>query len=302
MKITNSIIFNIAGGLGKNIAATAVVDAIKKKYPERDIIITSFYRDAWVHNKNVKDIVSIMTPQQDAQFYKDHIENSDNLVFRLEPYSSEDYFYRRKSLAEIWCDLYDVPFNNETPSLHVLDTEILSAENKINKKPDEKIFLIQTSGGAPNQPYPVSWARDLPFSIAEEVCLEMKNRGYRVIHLRRRDQRNLQNAEWFDLTMREVFALISKSQKRLFIDSFAEHAAAALGKPSVVTWVGNDPRVFSHPIHTNLLPEIEAGFRHKIDSFLEPYNITGALHEYPYATDRIYSVKKILDALDEIDK
>jgi AAA+ superfamily predicted ATPase len=33
-----NIIFHVEGGIGKNIMATAVAAAIKKKYPERDII------------------------------------------------------------------------------------------------------------------------------------------------------------------------------------------------------------------------------------------------------------------------
>jgi len=65
----------------------------------------------------------------------------------------------------------------------------------------------------------------------------------------------------------------------------------------VVTWVANSPKVFGYDMHTNILPEVKPSFRHTIDSFLEPYNIIGALHEYPYDTDRIYSVKKILEEL-----
>lgn len=300
MKITNSLLFNISGGLGKNIAAIAVVKALKKKYPSKDIIVSSAHSDAWTNNKDIKNFISISTPQEEEAFRKESLENSDNTIFRLEPYSSEDYFYRRKSLPEIWCDVYDIPYKGEMPSLTIEEAEIQSVKKKASIGSSDKIFLIQTSGGAPQQPYPVSWARDLPFVIAEEVCLKMKEAGYRVIHLRRKDQRELKNAEWFDLTMKEVFALISISEKRLFIDSFAQHAAAALNRPSVVTWVANSPKVFGYTMHTNILPSIEPEFRHTIDSFLEPYNILGALHECPFNTDRIYSVDSIIEALDTL--
>lgn len=297
MKFKNSLIFNISGGLGKNIIATAVVKALKKQHPSKDIIIVSPHRDAWLNNPNVKEIVSIVHPKDEQVFYAQNGLDSENSILKLEPYSSEDYFYKRKNLAAIWCDLYDIPYKKEKPELFITDEETESAKKKINFKDGDKIFIVQPSGGAPGQPYPISWARDLPLPIADEVCEKMKKAGYRVIHIRRKDQKPLKDTEWFELTARETFALIQLSNKRLLIDSFAQHAAAALNKPSVVTWVANSPKVFGYDIHTNILPEVKPSFRHTIDSFLEPYNIIGALHEYPYDTDRIYSVKKILEEL-----
>jgi hypothetical protein len=43
------------------------------------------------------------------------------------------------------------------------------------------------------------------------------------------------------------------ASKRLLIDSSAMHIATALNLPSVVTWVGTNPKVFGYDIHENIL-------------------------------------------------
>lgn len=292
-------VFNIAGGIGKNIIASATIHALKIAHQDCDIIVTSPYPDAWRSNPDVARVVS---PEHEPHLYKDYIRKADE-VFCLEPYSSEDYFYHRMHLSKLWAKLCGIdPDSVGMPILVLTDEEVAATQKKLRGSAlgtdvDAPLFILQTSGGALQQPYPVSWARDIPYSIAEDVCIEMKKRGFRVIHLRRPDQRPLTNAEWIPFTMREVFAVIQLSDKRLLIDSVAQHVAAALGKPSVVTWVGNNPTVFGYDLHTNIIPNSEPQYRHAIDSFLEPYNITGALHEYPYNTDRIYSVENIIEAL-----
>lgn len=279
------------GGAGKNIIATTVIFNLKKMYPKDRVIVVTPHQDIW---KNNLDIYALEWPENSMKIYRDYIFGHKSKVYALEPYASEDYFYMRKNLADIWCDLYKIDYSITTPNLNLIKSE-LEAVKKLVK--GDKVFLIQTNGGAENQPYPISWSRDLPLHIAEEVCVEMKMKGYRPIHLRRKNQYALENAEFLDLSFRESLCLIQLSDKRLFIDSFAQHAAAALNKPSVVTWVSNPPEVFGHKIHTNLKPIIEMEFRHKIDAFLEEFNIIGNIHECPYSTNDIFSSEEIVKEL-----
>jgi len=84
----------------------------------------------------------------------------------------------------------------------------------------------------------------------------------------------------------------------LFIDSFAQHAAAALGIPSVVCWVGNSPAQFGYNIHTNIIanpPTIRPELRHSVYS---KYNISGQPTEFPYHNeDEIFSADYIIEVL-----
>jgi len=290
-------IFYIAGGMGKNIMATSVVRSLKLQFPNDRIIVVSPYPVVW---RNNPDVYGIESPENTPFVYEKYMKGVDSRVYRLESYSSEDYFYQRKNLIEIWCDLFKIPCIDLQPYIYLKEEEINAVKNKIKDiVKDKKIFLVQTNGGAENQSYPISWSRDLPLPIADIVCKEMNDKGYISIHLRRKNQLGLKNAILLDLSVRESMCLIALSDKRLFIDSFAQHTAAALKKKSVVTWVSNTPKVFGYELHHNVFPIAEKEFRHNIDSFLEQYNITGNIHECPYSTNLIYSTEEILKELSD---
>ncbi len=306
----HTFIFNIAGGIGKNIMASAAVEALKKAHPESDIIVTSPWTIAWENNPHIEKAISL---DKAPMFYKEYIKDNDCTILRLDPYNSEDYFYKRKRLVEIWCDYAGVPYNGEMPGLYFTENETKTIRKKLftlpfhsssdgpesqaalEKKP---LFFIQSSGGASNQPYPISWARDLPVVTAEAVVAKMNTAGYRTIHLRREDQLPLRGAEWIPFSLREALGAIQFSDKRLFVDSFGAHAAAAWNLPSVVVWVEEaKPAVFGWKIHKNIVPESKEVFRHRRDSYLEAYDISGKWSEHPYADDRIFSEEKILKYL-----
>ena len=287
--------------------ATAVIEAIKKAYPKSKIIISSPWGFVWENNPNVDEIISL---EAKPFFYKEYLKDKNVKLFRLDPYNADDFFHRRKSLIEIWCDLCGVPYNGELPALYYTEAEnrtikeklfpvALSLQTSSSRSEDlnKPLFFIQPSGGAPNQPYPISWARDLPMSTAQEIVKAMNEKGYRTIHLRRENQLPIEGAEWVPFTLREALGAIQHSQKRLFVDSVGAHAAAAWKLPSVVPWVINSPKVFGYEMHTNLLPESKEVFRHRAEAYLEPYNIMGIWSEHPYADDKIFSAEKIIEAL-----
>ena len=56
-----NIIFQIDGGLGKSIMATAMIKVIKKRYKNSNLIIVSGYPDVFLNNPNVSEIY---TPNQ----------------------------------------------------------------------------------------------------------------------------------------------------------------------------------------------------------------------------------------------
>ncbi len=292
----NSIIFNIAGGVGKNILATAVVRKLKKDFPDKEIIVSSPWEIVWRNNPDVNKIISI---EHTPNFYNEYIRGKNSKIIFLDPYSSTDYFYQRKHLAEIWSDLCDITTTDLEPLLYFTDEEKKSVQAKLASiNPTGKpFFFIQSSGGAINQTYPISWARDLPISIAEEITEVMNQKGYLSLQFRRENQIALKGTVWLPLDQREAMCAILFSDKRLFVDSFAAHAAAALKKPSVVTWVINSPKVFGHKIHKNIETKSQTVFRHRIDSYLEPYNISGIWHEHPYETDIIFDSEEIINLI-----
>jgi len=75
-------VFHIEGGIGKNIAATAVVETYKKSFPKRNIIVVSAWPDVWTRNSNIARFYRIgNTPY----FYQDVIKDKDVEIFMKEP-------------------------------------------------------------------------------------------------------------------------------------------------------------------------------------------------------------------------
>ena len=287
-------IFHIEGGKGKNIASTGVIKCIKKKYPEKELIVVSPYPEVFINNPN---IYRVFQTTHTPYFYEDYIKGKNTKIFAFDPYNSEDFILQKKNLIHCWCDMYNLPYENDFPELFFSYREQQIALNRfISKKP---IMVIQTHGGTVNQAYPISWSRDLPLNIARDVVNHFC-KDYEILHIKREDQLAIENATPITLEdSRLLFLLIALSEKRLFIDSFAQHAAAALRKPSTVCWVSNNYNVFGYPIHHNITPEIGTNFVHHPTSYLYSCDWTGSnASECNYTLENLYNPENIIKSLE----
>ena len=97
-----NIIFQIDGGLGKSIMATAVLKAIKKKYPKAFIIVVTHYVEVFIANTNCN---KILKQDQLTGIYKNYIENQECKVFVQDPYHTSDYITEKKHLIQIWLSM-----------------------------------------------------------------------------------------------------------------------------------------------------------------------------------------------------
>ena len=98
-------VFHIEGGIGKNIAATAVVAAYKKAKPKRKIIVVSAWAEVWMNNPDVERFYVIgRTPY----FYKDIIQGKDVEVYSADPYRTTNHITKKTHLVETWCDMVGV--------------------------------------------------------------------------------------------------------------------------------------------------------------------------------------------------
>jgi hypothetical protein len=286
-----NIIFTINGGIGKVIAATAVCAAIKKKYPEDKLIVVSGYPEVFINNPNVYKSFAF---GQTHYFYRDYIEEGNFLLFAHDPYMDSKHIKGEEHLIETWCRMYDLPTVKITGELFLNKREIDFYSKKYSS--DKPILLIQPNGGGQNE-LKYSWARDLPQHIVHGIIAEFRSQ-YNIVHIRRDDQIQYDGAFGVQDNFRGLLVLITISEKRLLIDSFAQHAAAALGKQSVVTWICNKPNVFGYEIHKNITANTETIHPDLRNSFYNKYNIAGDLNEFPYNDEReIFDLEKIVNAL-----
>jgi uncharacterized phage-like protein YoqJ len=297
MKEKQYSIFHIEGGLGKHIAATAVARAIKKNYPERNLIVVCAYPEIFI---NLDFISRVYRHGNTPYFYQDYIKDQDFLMFKHEPYFTTEHIQKQTSLIENWCKLYNLEYSGELPEI-VFNYRQRQYNNKLWSR-NKPIFLIQTNGGPlENQPYPYSWTRDIPPHLHLPIVNAFKD-VYHIIQVCREESQAIIHPDVEVITKSisniELFGLVEQSTTRLLIDSSLQHAATALNKPSTVLWIGTNPKVFGYEQHYNIVGYL-GDENHKLpDSYLFDYNFLGTLHECPVIEQTtMFDVEHIIDSL-----
>jgi hypothetical protein len=181
------------------------------------------------------------------------------------------------------------------PKLYITERERIFFSQKFYS--DRPILLLQTNGGAQGQDLKYSWARDIPSNVVQSVIEEFKNQ-YNIVHMRREDQIGYEGTLTISDNFRALAILIELSNKRLLMDSFGHHAAAALNKPSTVLWVANTPVVFGHDIHDNIVANPFTKKPELKHAYIQKFDITGNLIEFPYNSEsEIFDVDKVIASI-----
>lgn len=286
-----NIIFQINGGIGKVIASTAICASIKSKYPKSKLIVVSGYPEVFLGNPHVDRAYAF---GQQSYFYEEYIQDREILVFAHDPYLEAKHIKHEEHLIETWCSLYGLPVTKTVGELFLTQREIDFYSNKFVS--DKPILLLQTNGGADSD-IKYSWARDIPSYVVENVIVEFKS-DYNIVHIRREDQIKYENTFGVSDNFRALLVLIQLSDKRLLMDSFGQHAAAALNKPSTVLWIVNKPNVFGYDMHSNIVCNPETNKPELKGAYLSKYNIGGDLLEFPYNTEsEIFNVKDVINSI-----
>ena len=287
------LVWHIEGGLGKNIAATALLPDIAKQYKTRKIVVVASYPEVFLNHPDVHRVYRVgMT----AYFYEDYILNKDTLVFRHEPYFQTGHILKQKHLVQNWAELLGVSYKKQLPNLHMNMMQKKLTNVWQRQKP---ILLIQTNGGLfQGQSLDYAWTRDMPIELANYI-VDKVGKNYHVMQITRENSPQIPGAEIINYPMSnmELFGLVAASEKRFLIDSCLQHAAAALNLPSTIFWVGTSPENFGYEMHTNIKSLSPKGQTKMIDSYLFDYSFDGQLHECPYQD---LSEMFDMDAVDKI--
>ena len=284
-------IWHIQGGLGKNIAGTALIKDIKAKYPDRKLIMVTSWPEVFLNNSDVDRIFQL---GQSPYFYEDYIEGKDVIISKHEPYNQSDHITKKKHLVHNWCDLMDIEYKKQLPVILPNYPQGMLLGLWERPKP---IMVIQTGGGPmEGQRYSYSWTRDMPLEVAQEI-VKKHYQQYHIIQITRPNGYKLDNVERLDQKMSnmELFSLVVKAQKLVLIDSCLQHAAAALNKKSTVLWVGTSPKVFGYKMHTNLEANLPKRANQLIGSYTFDFQFENNIHECPYMdVKQIFDINTIL--------
>ena len=286
-----TIILIINGGIGKHIAATAVIKNIVKKFQDRKLIVLGYYPEVFLNNPNVYRVYKSNCLQY---FYEDFIKDKDTILLSQEVYQSTEYIVENKHLIQAWSECLNLNHEEQDPEIFLNHAEILDAKSKYLK--DKPILVMQANGGSEHQNY--SWTRDLPPFLAQEIINDLKDK-YHIYLIKKPKQVSFKNAESLSFNnIREAMALLCISEKRLLIDSFLQHAAAALNKPSVVCWLSTKPEKLGYNIHTNIVPPDSANkFSHRLDNIFLEKDFVAMPHQCNIDLIKAFKKENILDAI-----
>ena len=145
------LVWHIEGGLGKNIASTALLSSIKEKYPDRKVIMTVSHPEVFVNNPNIYRVYSLGNI---PYFYQDYIEDKDVLVFRQEGYFQTGHITKEKHLINNWCDILGLEYKKQTP---VINFNLVQKRMVNLWRKDKPILLIQSNGGPMDDSKVYSW-------------------------------------------------------------------------------------------------------------------------------------------------
>jgi len=297
------VIWEVKGGLGKNVAATSLIKPLSEKYPDRDLILVASYPEIFLNFKEIKRVYSM---DKLNYFYEDYIKNKDTLIFKSEPYEQTNHILKKQSIIKSWCDILGLKPNNQLP---VINFNYPQSQEIFKWKRPKPILLIQTTGGPFNFtlpgcqhpiPSPYNWPRDLPFEISQKLVTKYSSEYY-IIQVTRPDGYQLQGVDErvdAELDKNFLFSLIAASQKRILIDSCLQHAAAGMGLSSTVFWIATSPIVFGYSLHNNIVAKLPPGANQLINSYDFDYQFSNNPHECPFnSIEEIFNIEEIVNSV-----
>jgi hypothetical protein len=294
-------IFHIEGGVGKNIAATNVVRNIKKTYPDRKLVVVSPYPEIFVHNPYVYRVYKTgLCPY----FYEDFIQDKDSLVFKHEPYNSNEVINRKCSLAQAWCKSLDLEFDENKPELYFNNIEKQNSQVIFNSVNNGKpVIALQINGGISDKKNQINfnWFRDLPPMYAQNLVNKYSEK-FHFVQIKNPGQIALEGVQQVDLNIREILLLLSQCKGAVAIDSLVQHAMAAFNKPSLVFWIGNSPVVYGYEMHSNLTATVPCS--DNLESYLDPYPLNTQGHQCPsnYRMIDLFDAENISETFEKLFK
>lgn len=286
----------INGGAGKSVMFSGVIKNLQKSFPEHKHIVITGYPEVLINDPNFYRVYKLgSTPY----FYEDFVRGSDNIISSAEPYNESHYLKGEQHLISTWSSMLQAGDEFQHPEMFISVREFEVFKNQFIAKFGEikKPLLVINPFGGINKDVKYNWNRDIP-PMQAQLLVDALKQDYAIVQICMNEQIKLKNCLNFSASLRELCCLLMMASKRILIDSFCQHAAAALQLPSTVLWITNTPKVFGYDIHTNIIAKEPDNIIHKIDSTLQEHNFTGSWnHYYPYNDSNVFNISEIVDTL-----
>lgn len=280
------VVMIVQGGIGKNIAATALVPAIKRKYPGTKLVCIVSHPDVWLYSQDVHRIYNFNNP---LNVYEDYFDES--LILSGEPYLTYTYTKKKGHLIEGFAELWGLDANDLKPSIFFIKREIEAAKKYLKKigavdDSENRAVMFQWFGGhmAPPQMcncreedyetrFSVGRVRGYKTSLRKEtaqaIADKLKDKGFTVLTVEGRNFPRLEGHESIASPLRPIIAMLPHVRSFIGVDSFLQHASAIRRKKGLVLWGGTSPAClgYSHNVNYYMEPCCPTPFCHRPNSF-----------------------------------
>jgi len=280
------VILIIHGGIGKNIAATAMLPLVKNAHPDCKIIVITGYPDIFLYNPHVFRVYNFANP---LNVYDDYHDCS--LVIAGEPYLDFGYLKKKRHLIDAFASMWNLHkscVTSKVPHIFLLKKELESANSFLESISDKgkPVVMFQWAGGflAPSQECQCdekdvrkrfdigrqrAYRRGLSIELAQKIADRLSEK-YTVLCVQTPDYPKLEGTKITNIPLRGTFAVLSKVKSFIAIDSFLQHASAALNKRGLVLWGGTSPNLlgYAHNLNYWLTDQCGNSFCHRPNSYL----------------------------------
>lgn len=259
------ILFRVAGGLGKNILATAVVKQIRAEFPNATIHVQASYPRAFTALPGIDRVYGF---QSNPDFREIH---QDYEIIAPEPYLDLEYRQKTRHVVDAWCDMAGVkPPVNKAGEIKLSSRESEYAKQRCQRPESKKLIAVQLFGGTSyysaqeaGNPHQSKHYRDLPKETAQAIVMQLVQAGYIVLQIALPTEPQLQGAMQIMQLMpnpneipdpRLVWACLDQCDALITIDTQALHAWHALGKSgAIVLWGGTHQNCLGYPDDVNMV-------------------------------------------------
>jgi hypothetical protein len=291
------VVFSLQGGIGKHVASTAVCKAIKKNYPERELVVLCAWPEIF---HNLPYVHRVFQSGNTQYFYQTFIDGRDTEIFAQEPYLNSQHVNKRQSLIKTWVEMYGMKYDGETPELKLNPAQWSAIRGFYQS--EKPLLLMHTCGGLFQSKKAYCWQRDMPENVALAVAQHFSP-THQIIQVTREASYKIPGAFMRNenITQIELAGMLACVEKRLLIDSCLQHMAMALGLKSTVLWNATSSTLFGYDFHSNIHAK-EKPPKNLPNSVFFDYNFGGEEGEFPYEEsdlDNLYDIDRIIDSIEK---
>lgn len=246
----------IDGGLGKQMCAASAVHAFGEANGQKVNVITG-WPDAWKNHPWVADTAHFMDTRKARPLC------AKANVLRPEPYRELSYRLEGQHLIAAYMKALGVPIDlavKHLPLLKVDQGEREWAQTRLESYVAENA-LKETKGTVAFMPFGgqagEGMLRSLPQDQAQMAVEIMKELGWAVFQFRGQTDTKLKGIVSPDLDVRYMISLVTAFDRVVTVDTWLNHAAAALDKKALVFWGASSEKKLGYEEHKNARRQCE---------------------------------------------